>query len=414
MTDSGFSYYHQTTFDEQLVYDHLQKWVGLSSPEEMLLRFRRLFTGEQEYEVSEIWAALERIVDSESSRNNFPLMMNRCCYILVNRWRKRNKLQWAIPELIDLLTLEPSGLPFSWTAHRLRRLLQKFVQTEHYQALRRLAHVFHDHRKPEKQEDPKLENLIVRYPYLYEHCFLTDNSSADQRQEIRQMRETAGRKFDRDLHQYISYQHNRNHQDLILPTPQNPTLLSDHKLTQAVNHFTGKVDGGYTYRESSRLFLKQSSNARSYRTFKEDLYEYLTTSIDSKYANKHFKGRLYQTLQNTLSHNDSQNLSNSLVAGTCRKLLNFLVVEGSHRPNHFVFMDLTSNLGITPVVGLMLKVVLICRRVKGDLEKRFAVLFTHYGNFPQQQVLWLVESLDNLNIAFSTHFGSKKMRSLNG
>jgi hypothetical protein len=412
VTDSGFSYYHQTKPDEQLLYDHLQERAEHESPEETIARFRRLFLGEQEYEVVPVWKALGRIIDSDLGRERFIFTINRCCYILVNRWQKRPRLQWAIPELIGLLSQEPSGLPPSWTAHLLRRMMQQFIQTEQYQALRRLAHLFHDRRKPDKQEETQLEHLIVRYPYLYDHCFLTDESTTDQRQQIRQMRQTASRRFDRELYQYMSYQRSSPEQKLILPTPKNPTLLSDRKLTQAVSHFTGKVDRGYTYQESSRLFLKQAHRARSYRTFKEDLYEYLSSSIDSKYGKKRFNQRLYQTLQETLPHNDSQKVSDSLIAGTCRKVLNFIVVEGAHRPNHFVLLDLTSNLGITPVVGLMLKIVLVCRRVRGDLEKRFAVLFTHYAGFPKPKVLWLVESLENLNLAFSLNFGSKKTRLL--
>lgn len=412
MINYGFTHHHQTTLDEQLLYNHLQKLVGVSSPQEMLASFRGLFLGEQEYQVTEVWEALERIVDSESVRDRFPFIINRCCYILVNQWQKQSRLQWAIPELIDILLIQPTTLPSSWTAHRLRRLLYKFVQTDQYQALRRLANAFQDSTKPEPDCQPKLENLIVRYPYLYEHCFLTDHSEIDQRQQIRKMQEAAGRKFDRDLYQYISYQQKTTLPELGVNPPHNPTLLSDRQLSQAIDHFTGQVDGGYTYNESSRLFLKQSSKAGSYHSFKGELYEYLTSSMDGKYANRYFKRRLEQTLKNTLSHNDSHSVNSSLVAGTCKRLLDFLVVESQQKPQHFVLIDLTNNLGVTNVMGLMLKIVLVCRQTKRELEKRLAVLFTHYSNFERPQVVWLIESLENMNIAFSTHFGASAMRSL--
>lgn len=347
MINYGFTYHHQTTLDEQLLYNHLQKLVGVSSPQEMLASFRGLFLGEQEYQVTEVWEALERIVDSESVCDRFPFIINRCCYILVNQWQKQSRLQWAIPELIDILLIEPTTLPFSWTAHRLRRLLYKFVQTDQYHALRRLANAFKDSTKPQPDCQPKLENLIVRYPYLYEHCFLTGHSEIEQRQQIRKMQEAARRKFDRHLYQYISYQQKTTLPELRVNPPHNPTLLSDRQLSQAIDHFTGQVDGGYTYNESSRLFLKQSSRASSYHSLKRYLCEYLTSSMDSKYANRYFKRRLERTLKDTLSHNDSHSVNSSLVAGTCKRLLDFLVVESAQKPQHFVLIDLTNNLGVT-------------------------------------------------------------------
>jgi hypothetical protein len=97
------------------------------------------------------------------------------------------------------------------------------------------------------------------------------------------------------------------------------------------------------------------------------------------------------------------------MAGTCRKIFNFMVVESSQKPSHFVFVDLLNNLGATSVIGALLKLVLISRKVKGDLEKRFSVLFNHYANFTKEKVFWLVEALENVNIAFSLNFSSKKL-----
>ena len=85
-----------------------------------------------------------------------------------------------------------------------------------------------------------------------------------------------------------------------------------------------------------------------------------------------------------------------------------MVVESFQQPGHFVFVDLLNNLGATRVIGTLLKLILVCRQVKGDLEKRFSILFNHYSTFPKDKVFWLVEALENLNIAFSLNFGAKK------
>jgi hypothetical protein len=82
------------------------------------------------------------------------------------------------------------------------------------------------------------------------------------------------------------------------------------------------------------------------------------------------------------------------------------VVESPQQPHHFVFLDLSSNLGVTGSIGLLLKIVLFCRKVKSDLEKRFSILFNHYATFPRNKVFWLIEALENLNLAFSLNWGN--------
>jgi hypothetical protein len=87
-------------------------------------------------------------------------------------------------------------------------------------------------------------------------------------------------------------------------------------------------------------------------------------------------------------------------------LLNFLIVESSQRPNHFIFIDVVSNLGPIRTTGLLLKIVLVCRKVKPYLEKRFYILFNHYENSNNEAVQWLIKMLENLNVGLSTNFGS--------
>ncbi|HAN76097.1 MAG TPA: hypothetical protein DCQ51_04090 [Planktothrix sp. UBA8407] len=408
MNNSGFSQYYHSS-DEQVVYAHLQWCVDNEQPQKLIQRFFNLFVQGGEYPDLAVNLALGRIVDSDLANIEFQYVLNRSCYILINRWRKQVRHQWAIPELINIFDQTPSGLPSCWTAKRLRSLVKRFTQTEQYQALRRLSKVFEEKIRAEAdKKNDHVEGLISRYPYLYDHCFLTDDSPDEQRQEIRDMRMQAQETFEDDLSKYLTFKHIPLEQRLILPTVENPTLLTDKKLNFALKHFTGKVDGYHTYDDLAKIFVNQSHKARTYRTFKEEFYEYLTDTVDTKYAKKHFNNRLYRELQGTLSHNDSQKVNDTLMAGTCRKLLNFLVVESPQQPHHFVFLDLSSNLGVTHSIGLLLKIVLICRKVKSDLEKRFSILFNHYATFPRDKVSWLVESLENLNIAFGLNWGKLK------
>ncbi len=81
---------------EQVIYDHLLSYVRESSPEEMINRFRALFI-EGNYTEYEIKAALDRLAAVKKADQEFKFILNRCCHILINHWRRQPQLQGAIP-----------------------------------------------------------------------------------------------------------------------------------------------------------------------------------------------------------------------------------------------------------------------------------------------------------------------------
>jgi hypothetical protein len=90
------------------------------------------------------------------------------------------------------------------------------------------------------------------------------------------------------------------------------------------------------------------------------------------------------------------------------------VIESAQKPQHFLFIDLISNIGPTFTTGLLLKVVMLCGKVKPYLEKRFALLFSHYENYTKNSLGWLVKVLENANLALVTNFGSTDFTSFAG
>jgi hypothetical protein len=309
-------------------------------------------------------------------------------------------------------------------ARRLRQLVQLFTETEQYLTLQRLSRVMSETAEAEGNcnGSNQVGALIQRYPYLYEHCLLSEDSSYEHQQTVRQIQARVQRRFEFDLSQYVTYQVRRvqairqpstEAPERIIQPVNNPTLLSDRELAAALKQFVGKVQGPNTYRDVAQSFLTHTSQTSSYRDFKDDLYEYLTASIDPAYGKRQFNERLYNHLKNTLTQSDLQKPTEFLIVRTCSQLLNFLVVESPQRPNHFVFVDLITNLGATLTTGLLLKIVLLCRKVKPYLEKRFSILFNHYESSTRDGVPWLITSLENLNVAFSVHFGSADLSCLN-
>ena len=408
---------HMISPQEQKLYNHLLECAEAETPRQLIERFRCLFIHGRGYPDADMQKLVEQLAASEVAEHSFPFILNRCCYICINRWQWQPRTQAAIPELVALFDIAPKQV-YCRIAKRLQELAQRFVQTDLYAALQLLAQVMQ--RPPEPCTpvgNQPLKDLIHRYPYLYDHCLLTTGSGGEQQQVIRQLRTQRQRQFDLDLSKYIIGQIRQSQgmgklnragdslgDRLIVIPAKNPTLLSDVELDVALKQFAGG-----TYRNAAQQFTTYSRTAHSYHEFKDDFYEYLTAAIDPRYGKRYFNDQLYAQLQNILPDHHTEVLNHSLIVSTCRKLLNFLVVNNSDQAQHFVLVDLMSNMGVTSTIGLLLKIVLFCGGAKSYLEKLFAILFQHYQRHTTDGVEWLVKALENLNVAFSTHFNGANL-----
>lgn len=394
----------------------------MEPPSQVIERFRRLFIEGTGYYDQEIWLALEKIILSRQVEQEFPFFFNRCCHILINHWQMQRQQQGAISQLVALLENQRTpGLVYSRVARRLRQLLKLFTETEQYLTLRRRVQVISQGADTSSHQSKPLGTLIRRYPYLYEHCLLSEGSSDYDKHAVWLMKVERQRQFEFNLSQYVNYQVQQallRHQASVPPSVrriqpvQNPTLLGDRELGFALKQFVGKVEGSYTYRDLAHRFVTHIDLTPSYKVFKEDFYEYLTYSINPAYGKGQFNERLYTHLKNIFPSSDSQKPDELLIIRTCSQTLSYLVVESPQRPNHFVFVDLITNLGPTSTTGLLLKILLICYKVKPFLEKRFSILFNHYESVTGDGVPWLVASLENVNLAFGIHFGNADVSDL--
>ncbi|MGK7940315.1 MAG: hypothetical protein AB4062_09240 [Crocosphaera sp.] len=404
----------QGSQEEQIIYDYLIQHVRTDTPGQLVEDFRRLFIEGRGFRYPQVYVALEKIVKRKNNEDQFHYFFNRCCHILINHWQMDVQSHGAIPELIGLFeNLSPPRNGYQNTPNRVRYLVKHFTQGDQHTKLQRLARVIDNKLNPDKSNI--VGNLIHRYPYLYNHCLLGEESSEEHQQTVRKIKTQSEKRFEVNLSRYVTYkvrlakvsrspQVSQEKSRIIRPV-KNPTLLKDKELNQALKHFVGTVDGSYTYKSLSQNFLSHTVHTQSFGRYKDDLYEYILTSLDPKYSKGQFNKNLYQLLQNTLPECNHQKPSEFLMLRTASQLMNFLVVENGKKPDHYVFVDMISNMGVTRTMGLLLKVVLVSNKVKPYLEKRFSILFNHYESFTKEGVPWLVKSLENLQLAFSVHFG---------
>lgn len=420
--------HRQTTINieahKQTIYDHLLHCVRTEAANAVMQRFHTLFIAGLHYPDPTVKAALNQIVISVKNREDFALFFNRCCYILVNAWQNQPACRGMIPELVGVLgrmSAAPATLGRSRATTRLRSLMQQFAQSSYYQRLRRFAEFMSPQANAAASKP--LSSILRRYPYLYQHCLISREDSQEHQTTVRQVQQQAQEKFEQDLSHYLTGILKRpigldpallqaaDRTQLVLPHTgelirhQNPTLLSDRELCGSLKHYVGRIDRQGSYKDVAKHFLLRNQASQSYLSFKKNLYDYLVTSVDPKFGRCRFNPQLQQQFEALFPECNQRPMSEFLLVRTCNRLLNFLVFESRQRPNHMVFMDLINNTGSTATVGLLLKVVLLCKKIKPYLENRFALLFNHYEAQKQGTVKWLVACLEKLNLAWSAHFG---------
>lgn len=405
--DSWSSYNSSpATLDEDCLYEHLRNCVKTEPTDHVIARFRQLFIDAQGYTDSQVWQALSQVVQDPEADKSFKYTLNRCCYTLINPWQTRLECHAAIPKLVALFEQLPTHSTQSKFTIRLRTLVRQFRQTEQYAALNRLPHVLLETNDQEAggRSDNRLEPLIKRYPYIYDHSLLTEDSDKQHKRTIKGLRRKAERKFGVDLVRYNS----RRLGHFKSKFAENPTLLSNAELDFALEYYTGKIERNRTHRDVARCFSAYSQTVRSYREFKGEFTDYLLTPIAAVAPipiSKQFSRQLQQYLQDTLSDFDSESLNNFVLVETCRRLLNFLIVDSPQHPNFQTFISLIRDIGYSLTVGLLLRIVLLCSSSKPWLERCFSILFNLHEKRYREDVPWLVTSLEHVNVALATNFG---------
>jgi transcription antitermination factor NusG len=408
--------------EEQIFYDHFLALVEQEHPELLIERVQTLFIDGLGYPNEQIAQALVRLVSSKHASQLFFPVLNRCLHILINRWQLNPRNKNWIPKLIYLFNNRPihkvGSIQRSRLLGRLHQLVAEFSASDQYLALRRFAQVIERHTVTETDLESKpLELLIPRYPYLYDHCLMAELGDLEHQYTIKKLKQEQQEKFERDLSGYVTYHMRRNslirrgvnnteQLDQMLGTIANPTLLTGNEVANGIKFYMGKVQGNSSHRDIANCFATHTQTVKNFGQFKEELYVYITSSIDPAYGKRRFNPQFSDYLMNFLPDHDSTALTEFLVVRTCSQVLNYLVVESPRRVEHFTFIDLLGNLGPMLTTGILLRVVLFCKKVKPYLEKRLGILFNHYGKTTSGNVIWLVKSLENMNLALSTNFGS--------
>ena len=401
---------------DKFIYQYLRDYVDNNTPREVIAEFRRIFF-EFSIQDSLLRGRIEKLIFSKEGSGRFCYVLNYCYHIVINHWSQQSELHQFIIELVDAIdSINFKAPSYDRRRKKILELAHDFCQTDYYVKLKRITKVIACNSLLEFDPKESICHYLIHYPYLYQSLLLGKEYIPEEKNLIINLQNLRQKFFEFQLAQHIIYRSRlvqiaRARQishgaGKFLRRVKNPSFLSEQDLKYTLKKYWEKPNGKDTIYQISQTFLAENKLGVSYKQFKKNLYSYLTLGVKSRNKDYQFEKIIFKIIDKSYYQSDSQPLSDSLILQTCRRLLRFLVLDKTQQNNHRQLIDLVINLGTATTVALLIRIVLICPKIKPELEERLAILFVNNESQKAEDVTWLIKILENFLIAFSLNFGT--------
>ncbi|MEO0947424.1 MAG: hypothetical protein AAFY11_04635, partial [Cyanobacteria bacterium J06641_5] len=329
---------------QQVIFEHLQQCTRDEDPERVIERYRKLFLQGSAYPLPRVLAALERLarVQTPQESEEFADFVGRCWYLAVDTWLDSPDRHHAIAALAGLFDEFPPPAR-SRSTNRVREGGRAFMATPQYLRLRRLGNLIahHQSESPEqqKQNTGTIGSSLLRYPFLYEYCYLREEDKQSYRQRILQSRDVNQTRFEEQLSLYtvalirerfgssrLDDPSNPLERGRTFTTVKNPTMLSRESLIEALQNFLGIAEDSEDYRNLAKRFHLRVAQCATYREFKAALCDYVLEGAKPKYVDRRLRKTLQQFFEQIRANRDGDRPKETLQQYTYCQLLNFLIV----------------------------------------------------------------------------------------
>jgi hypothetical protein len=401
--------------EKSIIEKNLLEWLEYEKPEALIAKFTALFI-EGNHKDDRVIQALDKVLLIPQEQQKFSHLINFCCHLIIDRWLNNPEYVSFIPQLIEVFDLvKPQTKSYARLRGRLIQGIKKYKESELYCQLKFIVDIILDRETNiDLEQNLLLRDLVTRYHCFYRHFLIEYLPITTEPKFILAKSQEKEKQFEFKLYQYILYRARliqlakarqfSQGAGKVIRRIENPTLLSDKDFKIATDIYSGKLDGEHTLTQIAQKLVANNSLRHDYGHFKQELYRYLLYKIDTKNSNYPIDRYLKQKLEQIFPQSDSRQLNDSLILQTCRQLLSFLMKESS-QTEPVTLVELIANLGTAQTIVLFVKIVAICPQAKPDLEMKLVTLFTHYRDAKVQDMLWLVKSLEHINIAFGLCFG---------
>ncbi len=361
--------------------------VKENSPSLVLKDFESLFIKYSGCQNKKVTQALYEILYLDQAEV-FALTLKRTCYVLINNWcLKRNYEE--IHQLVELFTaITKPAVTVSLIKKRLGRWLNKFVNSQDYQDLKRFA---------SKYDGLEQKHWSDRYASYFLVAQSVDGQKPiEQREAARVLSKQLKERFKFDLAMYTAHANSEvslNNQRI------NPTVLGDSvlRLIQKILLKQGK----FSYRNLANIFLKQTEGLR-YQDFKYSLAKYLFFGSGKNEQLHKLQQNMSDYLNQLYTDYNEKIVTSDLILRTCKQLISHLTTQKRGQPSHTFIILEAENKYLTLAI-ILLKLVLISRPVHTHLEASLGWLMQYYEARPDCECESLIIFLETLRVTLTIY-----------
>ncbi|MEM9213681.1 MAG: hypothetical protein AAGD25_04980 [Cyanobacteria bacterium P01_F01_bin.150] len=387
------------TLEQRDLYTYIRDLAHLDD-DNAIERFYRLLWNGNAHPNETVANALKAVVMAPDFEQQSLNIINRCYYTLTNLWHMKTDRGEALTRLILWLEDMPANRAQNRVIRKLRTAIQTYQQDERYAVLKRHLRLIDnpygtdEYAENESPQERYFGDLFQDYFFLYEAGTQTpdiSNTATHLNQGILYKRNQRLKQFGQELNQfYVRSQH------IDVATNINPTHLSDQDLLGAINLYRPKRSN--SFKNQAEYFQASTRHVRSAGEFKQILLDHVVQPVSN--VGPRCQRRFEQLFQVAMA--DFQTnvpLTQVVRIQMFSRLINTLVSDGSNAGNSFYY--LLEAVGSNLVTSLLINIVLSCKRVRFELEKRFAYLYHQFFNTENEQLQWLMAAFDHMNVALA-------------
>ncbi|MCC0178890.1 hypothetical protein I4641_18125 [Waterburya agarophytonicola K14] len=430
--------------EQQIVYDYLLDCVTTQQPQAVIRKFKTLFVQGKNEQIK-LSKALEKTIFSPIAQQQFAQFFNHCFYIVLNYWVANPESLRYVSDLFEIIEEINHSSSYDRRRKQLIKLIKDYQQSKPYFQLKAIIAIINPQKNAnvilssENSFSPNKERLtggettggisrdkechstdvnsyLARYTYLYEYIDPQIPKLEQLSKFIKSLQSSRCQDFEIKLSRHIIYRFRLKQvaqikllskgAGKVINKVDNPSLLSEKAFRVALTQYVGKIEDKKTILERSQRFLADTKSRSSYKTFKQDLYQFILKDIKPRNSNHSFDLKLKNKLENIFERSDNKPINNTLILQTCRQLLSFLIIDSDSSENPQQFANLIANLGTAQVMKILVKITLICPESKPFLEKKIFSIISFYQLYNLRDVPWIIKTLEHLLIAFSIYFGN--------
>lgn len=386
------------TPEQRAIYNYVRQ-LAMMPPEEAVDAFYRLLWQGNAYPRDDVKMALQKMVSAKDFEEHKLKIINRCYYTLVNRWHLDGSRDDALVNMILKLETMPSERAQNTVTRSLRDTLRSYKDSDYYTVLKKNLYLLDgwESRIANQPRDRYFGDLFSNYFFIYEAGTQTVDieKSGDKLSDgILQKRDQKLRQYRQDLANFYTCVKQPGTKSIPNPTQQ----LTSDDLYQAIKLYTPRRQDSFKLQADG--FKGKLKPLYTVGECKRVIYHHVMQPLQELGpSNQRLFSREFAKVLDEFQ--DDLSMTRTIEIQIFSRLLSAIARYDDTRQEEARFYRFVTVAGPQVITSLLLKIILTCRMVRFELEKRFAYLHHKFSSTSQDVVRWLVEAFDHMNVALA-------------